>query len=80
MTSGDLIIDLICIVDFASERASKYQHLKCLYDSFSSESINLGSVINFGGVKTYFSILLTLLVFHLLKISQLSTYTNMGGY
>ena len=54
MTYGDLVIDLICIVDFALERASKYQHFKCSYDLFSSKSTNLGSVIIFGGVKPYF--------------------------
>ena len=54
LTSGDLTINLIGIVNLPSERASKYQHLKWSYDSLSSKSTNLGSVFIFGGVKTYF--------------------------
>ena len=47
LTSGDLIINLICIVDFPSEVASKYQHSKWSYDSLSSKTTNIGSVIIF---------------------------------
>ena len=54
LTSADLIIDLICIVDLPSERASEYQHFKWSYDSLSPKTTNLGIFIILGGVKTYF--------------------------
>ena len=56
-------MDLSCILDLPSKRAPKYQHLEWSYDLLPSKITNLGSVMIFGGVKTYFSIFLHHLFF-----------------
>ena len=63
LTSHDLIMEIICMIDLLSERAPTFKHFEWSYDLLPSETRVLRSILIIRGMKFSLSIFFTSLVF-----------------